>query len=421
QVSAAISDLVASDAPLASGHWQGIYLTQGGSPVAGGPALPAATGNAPAGACGVSVQVKPTWTPFLMQLAGFKTLSATAKAGAVVGNNPNDAPANRSAGIVALATSGNHTIYGGGSGQFVVNGDILDESTGNPGPDGYADTVDNFQNSATIIHGQMQSVAAEPLDPCFYPAGPTQATCSKHTSEYIQYDGGILGGLPVAPDPLTYLATPPSSAASCPPGGSPTVYATSPSSGTLQPGVYKSQVTLTGSATFADCGGQPGLYIFQGGLAICPRSGATVTSSDVTLFSSATVKLSACGSGKASNADGIHLGGQGTINLTGPNGGAYAHMLLFQSRAVPANIGLDDQTGDTATISLKGAIYDNSQGGAGILASGGLPGPGGGSGGGTIAIDGIVVVDQFSTGGTANVTITYDATQIPGVGPVLVQ
>ncbi|HVB10828.1 MAG TPA: pilus assembly protein TadG-related protein, partial [Bacillota bacterium] len=62
QVSAAISDLVASDAPQASGHWQGVYLTQGGSPVSGGPALPAATGSAPAGACGVSVQVTPTWT-----------------------------------------------------------------------------------------------------------------------------------------------------------------------------------------------------------------------------------------------------------------------------------------------------------------------------------------------------------------------
>ncbi len=425
QVTAAVADVVASDAPLGAGHWQGAYLDQAGSPIAGGPALPTTSGYPPSGACGLSVTVTPTWTLFVMQLIGFTSLSATAKAGAVVGNNPNDAPANPSAGIVALASSGMHTIYGGGSGQFVVNGDILDESTGNPGPNGYADTVDNFQSSATIIHGEMQSVATNPLDPCFYPAGATEATCARHTSEYIEYDGGIVGGVPPAPDPLAYVAAPPSSAAACAPATSPTVFNTSPSSGTLTPGVYTSQVTLTGDATLADCGGQPGLYIFEGGLAVCPGAGQTVTATDVTLYSEASsVSVAGCGSGKGAHGDGIHLGGQGTVTMTGPSTGLYAHMLLFQDRSVAANLGLDDQTGDTGTISLTGAVYDNSApggGGGGTLASGGLPGQGGGSGGGTINLDGIVVVDSFSTGGTANVTITYDATQVPGVGAVLIQ
>jgi hypothetical protein len=422
QVSAAVADVVEADAPQAVGHWQGAYLTQGGSPISGGAALPTASGSPPAGACGVSVTVSPTWTPFVMQLIGFTQLSASARAGAVVGNNPNAAPANPSAGIVALAPSGTHTIYGGGSGQFVINGDILDESTGSPGPNGYADTVDDFQNSATVIHGHLESVAAEPLDPCFDPAGPTEATCAQHTSEYIEYDDGIVGGLPPAPDPLAYVATPPNSAAACPPASSPTVFNTSPPSGTLAPGIYTHQVTLTGDATLADCGGQPGLYIFQGGLAVCPGAGQSVTANDVTLYSeAASISLAACGSGKGGNGDGIHLGGVGTVTMTGPSTGAYAHMLLYQDRSVSADIGLDDQTGDGATISLQGAIYDNPQGNGGTMASGGLPGRGGGSGGGTIHIDGIVVVDAFSTGGSADVTITYDASQVPGVGPVLIQ
>jgi hypothetical protein len=420
QVSAAIDDVVAADAPQAAGRWQGTYLDQGGNPLAGGPALPADTGSVPSGACGVRVQVTPTWAPFLMQLIGFSSLSATARAAAVVGNNPQGAPANPSAGIVALAPTGIHTIWGGGSGWFIVNGDILDESTGQPGAYGYADTVDDFQSSATVIHGQLQSVAAEPLDPCFYPAGPTMATCSTHTSEYIEYDGGMVGGLPPAPDPLAYVPTPPQSAAACPPGGSPSVFSAAPASGMLQPGIYTNQVTLTGSATLADCGGQPGLYIFEKGLAVCPGSGATVTGRDITLYSSgSSLNLAACGSGRVGHADGIHLGGLGSVTLTGPSSGPYAHMLLYQDRNVPANIGLDDQTGDDATIQLTGAVYDNSQGGDGILVSGGQKG--GGSGGGTVTIDGIVVVDQFATGGSVNVTITYDASQVPGVGAVLIQ
>jgi hypothetical protein len=430
QVSAAIDDVVGTDAPQAAGRWSGVYLDQSGSPLSGAPALPAGSGSVPAGACGVSVQVTPSWTPFLMQLLGFNTLSATARAGAVVGNNPSDAPAgsgdtnpsgaDHSVGIVALAATGKHTIWSGGSGQFVINGDILDNSTGSPGSYGYADTVDSFQSSSIVVHGQLQSVAAEPLDPCFYPAGPTEATCSEHDSQYIEYDGGMYGGLPAEPDPLAFVPAPTQSDAACPPGGTPTVYSSAPTSGTLAPGVYTSQVTLTGTTTLQDCGGQPGLYDFENGVAICPGSGATVTGSDITLYSTASrVSLAACGSGKVGNHDAIHIGGQGSVSLTGPSSGTFAHMLLYQDRGVSANIGLDDQTGDAGTIQLTGAIYDNSQGGLGILACGGQPG--GGAGGGTITVDGVAVVDQFDTGGTADVTITYDASQLPGVGPVLVQ
>jgi hypothetical protein len=96
-------------------------------------------------------------------------------------------------------------------------------------------------------------------------------------------------------------------------------------------------------------------------------------------------------------------------------------MVLYQDRSVASDLGLDDHVGDTATITITGAIYDNSESGStgGVMESGG--GSGSSVGGGTISVDGIVVVDRFATGGTANVTITFDASQVPGVGAVLVQ
>ncbi len=437
QVSAVVADLVAANAPAAAGRWTGTYLGQNGQPLTDTPTLPGAGGEAPSGACGVRLAVHPQWPPLLAQVLGVTGLGARASAAAVVGDNPAAAPVGHSAGIVALAPSGGHTIWGGGSGQFQINGNIMDDSTGGCSTPGcYADTVDNFGSSGTSISGQMDSVAPIPLDPCFDPAGATSAVCPQHTSGEITYAGGMFGGLPYEPDPLTYVPAPTAADTACP-GGTVQTFTANPA-GAFTPGVYAYPVYITGSATFSDCGGSPGIYLFEDGLSVCPGSGQAVSGSDIVLYNEAAPSggggggpggpggpggtTSPCGSqatgaGPGAGPDGIYLGGQGSVTLSGADSGLFAHMLLYQDRGVAANIGLDNHTADGATISLTGAVYDNSE----SSGSGGTLVSGGGSGGGDIAANGIVVVDRFATAGTASVVITYNPAEVPGVGAVLVQ
>jgi hypothetical protein len=431
QVTATITDLIASNAPGAGGAWQGSYLSQGGNALTGAPSLPDDAGNAPTGACGVQVRVTPSWSPFLARIFGVTHLAAQASAAAVVGSSADAPPTGHSAGIAALASSGTHTIFGGGSGQFTVNGNIMDNSPGNCGstPGCYADTVDDFGSSATTINGQLDSVAPVALDPCFDPAGSTSATCPNHTSGTITYTAGMYGNLPPEPDPLAYIPPPVAADTACP-GAAPQTFTSLPGAA-LTPGVYDFPVFLTGSATLSDCSGSPGIYIFTAGLFICPGAGDAVTGSDVVLYDDAVPPggpntSNACGSpakgggpggGATNGPDGIFIGGNGSVTLSGAQSGLYEHMLLYQDRGAAANLGLDSYSADSATIQLTGAVYDNSESGG----SGGTLVSGGGSGGGNISVDGIVVVDRFATAGTANVVITYDPSQVPGVGGVLVQ
>lgn len=446
-ISALIADLVAGNAVDAQGRWSGIYLEGTGAAFTSTPTLPDATGDAPAGACGMRVVVTPVWPPFVAQVLGVTSLSAQAVAGALVGDTPQGTPVGHGAGIVALAPSGGHTIWGGGAGQFTVVGNIMDDSTGNVTWTGscsssscYADTVDDFGSSATDISGQLDAVAAQPLDPCFYPAGPTSATCPQHTSGAIQYAGGIFGGLPYEADPLAFIPAPTNAEAACP--GAALQTFTAVSGTTLQPGVYTTPIYIRGNAVFTDCGGSPGIYIFQEGLFICPGAGQSVTGSDVMLYDAAAPPsgingAASCdtsgtsspgpgtggpGNGPGNGPDGIYLGGQGTITLTGAATGPFTHMLLYQSRSVATNIGLDNENADGATIHLTGAIYNNSETSTtGPGGTGGVLVSGGGTGGGTITIDGVVVVDRFATAGSANLVITFDPNEVPGVGAVLVQ
>lgn len=439
QVSAVIEALVSANAPAAAGAWQAYYLDAQGRQMTGA-TLPAAAGQVPVGACGVKVVARPSWRPFFAQLIGLKTLSTWATAAAHVGDNPAATAVGHWTGIVALAPSGGHTILGGGSGQFVVNGNIMDNSVGKAGTDGYADTVDNFENSSTIINGRMDAVALNPLDSCFYPAGLTFATCAAHTSGSITYTGGIHGGLAPVKDPLAYVPTPTAQDAACPPSDHPVINPM-PVSGAYYPGVYTSPVVIAGNATLADCGGSPGVYIFEAGVAICPGLGETVTGTDVMLYSTfgGPVSTSGCATssggdtgpaphgpgsscpgGPGGGAQSIYIGGAGVVDLQGPAAGPYAHMVLYQERTVPANIGLDTQSSDSASISVKGAIYDSGLGGG----TGGKLVSGQGkscttTSVGDISVDGIVVVSSFDTQGTASVVITYDPTQVPGVGAVL--
>ncbi len=445
QVSAVIAQLVAANASSAAGDWVASYRSATGAAIAG-VTLPAQAGSAPQGACGVKITVRPGWRPFFAELIGVERLFTAASAQALLGDNPSAAPVGQWTGIVALAPSGGHTILGGGSGEFVVNGNIMDNSVGKSNAEGYADTVDDFQNSSTVINGQLDSVAANPLDPCFYPAGATSATCASHTSGTVTYTGGIHGGLAPVTDPLAYVPTPVPGDAACPPSDQ---AATDPSpvGGDYLPGVYTYPVVITGTATLEDCGGFPGVYIFQDGVAICPAAGDTVSGTDVMLYStySGPVSTTGCGTGSGSSGPGgpgrapgpgcsagpgpggagarhqsMYIGGQGTVDLSGPATGPYAHVVLYQERTVPADIGLDTGAGDSAAISIQGAVYDSAFGnGSGGKLVSGQSSSCGGTAVGSIRVDGIVVVASFDTQGTASVVITYDPSQVPGAGAVL--
>ncbi len=429
QLSAVIADVVGANAPRAAANWQGTFLDQGGNPIAGSPALPNTGAQVPSGACGVRVVVSPHWSSILAEVLGVTALSAQARAAAVIGGTPQGPPVGHSAGIVALAPSGEHTIWGGGAGQFIIHGDIMDDSAGNcSSPGCYADTVDDFGSSGTQISGRLESVAPVALDPCFAPAGPTSAVCARHTSGEIIYSGGMVGQLPYEPDPLAYVPVPTAADTACP-GRAIQTFTSSPGAN-FSPGVYNYPVYVTTAATFSDCGGAPGIYIFNDGLQICPGAGETVTGSDIMLYNDAAPPgggpgpggsgpcgSEAKGAGPGSGPDGIYIGGQGAVTLSGAAAGLFAHMLLCQDRTVATNIGLDNHSSDGASINLTGAIYDNSESGG----TGGVMVSGGGSGGGEISVDGIVVVDRFATAGKANVTITYSASQVPGAGAVLVQ
>jgi hypothetical protein len=54
------------------------------------------------------------------------------------------------------------------------------------------------------------------------------------------------------------------------------------------------------------------------------------------------------------------LGGQGTITLTSPGTGPYRDVMLFQKRGDYANLGLNAEPNDSATITLSGLVYDTS-------------------------------------------------------------
>lgn len=311
--------------------WTAEYLDKLGQPLV--PAVPVsitppAKPDAPAGACGIATTVTPNWGPFIEQILGVAQLSTSATARAIL-----QAPA----GIDSLARSGLHTIYAGGNGLFVVDGSINDNSAGcdpfNPGTnefspygpcngtDGYGDTVDAFGNGQVAIFGTVNAVDPHPLDPCFsQPSNaaavpvptyapsatlpnpsvsslPNHATplssvtfggttypCDSRTinPNGISYNAITTGASAITNDPLGFLPTPSANSTICAGGSLNTVSGFHNYSGgeVLDPGVYTGPVEVSGSATFHSCpNNQPGVYVFDQGLEICPQASGDVVSS----------------------------------------------------------------------------------------------------------------------------------------------
>ncbi|MHB8572999.1 MAG: TadE/TadG family type IV pilus assembly protein [Candidatus Dormibacteria bacterium] len=395
-----IADLIAHNAPNASAGWTATYVDSGGAQITSGgtPVQVSAGQNAPAGACGTNVAVASTFPTMFEGVLGITHASVAAAATAV--GSPGLLPPN--ATIVALDPKSGHTIYAGGSGSFNVFGDIFNNS--NKGDD----SVDAFQSSSMSIYGNIVSVSPHPLDNCFTtihanPSAPpaTQALCPSHTSEYVDFNS-ITSSQPQITDPLAYLAAPTAAANGCG-GGTMTVYASTPVSGTLSPGDYTGVSRITGNAVFSPCpGGAPGIYMFEKGLAICPASGDTVTGADVMLYAVTSGSAGgggACGQGN----DGISVGGNGNTTLSSAVGGYYNFMTLFQSHASGRDIGLTDDSNSHGHVVINGIVYAHGASGSEDL----LTGIGTGTGGGLVVINGVAVVDQFITGGAANLTINY--------------
>lgn len=292
-----------------------------------------ASGNAPAGACGVYVKVTPQWPAFIAQIIGITHLKTAAGAAAV---NALTKGVGALTSIVALGEHGAHTIFMGGSGVFNVNGTIFDNSDGWlncsgssdgnctsggtwSGPNGAVDVVDGKQSGTMNVEGNIDSYAVNPFDHCFaapvpnagppgtYTLPPTPpelpyntATCSANAttikyynwtgSEHAQFKSDPLGGNPAPPTPNdAYCGT------SLPITNPPT---TSSGGATIYyPGIYTQPVIVTGNAVFYNCSqtldpaaaasetsnASAGLFFFDNGLALRPAAGDTVTGSDILL------------------------------------------------------------------------------------------------------------------------------------------
>ncbi len=236
--------------------------------------------------------------------------------------------------ILALNKVSPHEILGGGTGRFVVAGDIVlntdvshQQWTGSavdPAtqvPWAWDDAIDAKTGSNLYVYGTIHSSNATdngqslwPLDTCFQPnivgegnpANPipayqpgdpaaqlpaVQMTCLEHGGSvnidydnidptYFQFNDPLsFPGAP--PDPFsasTDIACPGSTLATDPPM---TVDANGVTQ--LTPGEYTTPVEITDSANFQDCpGGGTGVYRFDQGLWINPQTaGQAVTGSNV--------------------------------------------------------------------------------------------------------------------------------------------
>ena len=115
-VKAVIQD---NDASLGDA-WTGQFLNQNGTAMPGATFRQGSTGLPPQGACGVNILATPSWPPFFAGIFGINQLGGSPKASVAP-----TAAVGKPIGIVALNKVGPHEILGGGTGHFVVAGDIV--------------------------------------------------------------------------------------------------------------------------------------------------------------------------------------------------------------------------------------------------------------------------------------------------------
>ncbi len=226
---------------------------------------------------------------------------------------------------MALNKVAPHEVLSGGTGRFVVAGDLflntdVPHQSWSTSAFGYEwdDALDAKTSSAVDVYGTIFGSSALgtgqyageplwPLDACFesegiQPGGPTgptypstqdptvQMSCTENAgSSTVDYNA-LQNTWPQFSDPLQASGAPPSpvgSTVGCPGMAPQTFGPVTQVPGTtteLMPGTYTSPVDLTSDAVLNDCpGGFPGIYNFDAGLAIDPQAGASVTGSDIVI------------------------------------------------------------------------------------------------------------------------------------------
>ena len=341
-VYAAIQDVIDQNSAAVNARWTGTYLDRTGAtiPNSSNGNQPYTVTNAiaypPASACGVSVQVTPSWQPFIAQIVGVSAMTSTATAKSVL--NP---ATGQSVAIVALDQIMPHEVLGGGTGSFNVYGTIFANSTVPYGPwnqthNGfvYNDVVDAKDTSNLILHGIMETVGNTwPLDWCFGNSGPApppynntppvgrhtpdpfnNALCSNAPTVKLQYDQIVnaqsqisdpllpVGGSGGVIDPFVDTTQ-----GLCPGENSGPTLRTVPAAvngvTTLLPGEYTSPVIITsGSVQLADCSGvfdpvanntavYPGIFRFDKGVALMTPASTTVQGNNVMIATGSPVPL----------------------------------------------------------------------------------------------------------------------------------
>jgi hypothetical protein len=321
QLVAVVQSLVDKNASDVGGSWTAQFLDEAGNAIGGSTFAPSSASSAtfpPPGACGVSVDAVPTWPPLFAGIFNVHKLTGKGTTSVAV-STPGTAIS-----LIALNKVGPHVVLGGGTGRFLVAGDMQINTDVTKQPwtqqaDGreWDDAVDAKTGSNLIVFGTIHTTNATfnglglwPLDNCFIPAGivgrgsggppafgqaatpmytlscTDAAVGKKVTLDYNNIDPTVQ---PID-DPLKSPDAPPNpftTSIACP-GLSAKTYASAPGSGDLLPGEYTAPVHITGAARFLDCSGYsgeaayPGIYRFDQGLWIQPQAGA-VTGTNVVI------------------------------------------------------------------------------------------------------------------------------------------
>ncbi|HXX91823.1 MAG TPA: Tad domain-containing protein [Acidimicrobiales bacterium] len=556
QITGIIQQLVdANDSSVGTG-WTAQFLDSYGHTMSGSTFSPSSyPTDPPPGACGVTITAAPTWTPFFSGIFGIRQMKGFASSAV------NDTEQGTDYGIIALNKAGPHEVLGGGTGQFLVEGnmflntDVTNQPwTGSAGGYEWDDAVDAKTDSNLYVYGTIDTVDTTyegeplwPLDTCFQPTPfgfgtvtspsspangslPWRLACTQWGgSVNIGYDS-IYPKVPQISDPLQASGAPPNpytdSNIGCPGvnNGTPVTYGSIPTNqAILTPGIYTKPVHLTGSVNFTDCSGfgngegdYPGIYRFEQGLWIDPGGGQTVAGSNVVISTGTPYPLAGnvpgTGSGTSFTATGtgngapclpagtmtsapsghgtpeaettsaapcggtnpqtygvisygdttyvpnpslsgtgnnfsLIIGGAGTVSFTGPSTGPWAGahgttgLVFYQDPNTQANYGFDAESGDSATITITGAVYNGSLSNYGANApqdywdgvGGGIPfyaggtlqtgfgagwasPPGPAESTGSVTIDGTAIVDDFNTDGKTDITIVGAPYTLPGGG-----
>jgi len=343
-IEAVVQQLVTDNDPGVGTNWTAQFLYQNGQGVPDSTFSPTSDGGSPPpGACGVSVSAAPVWSPFFAGIFGVHRLKGFASGS--VAEKPTGAPI----GIVALNKVGPHEVLGGGTGSFVVSGNIflntdVDQQPWTSGSGGYQwdDAVDAKADSNLYVYGTVFSQNATfknqplwPLDHCFQAAGvqaggaggptydgaspssapPAERPACSEGSVTVAYDA-IVNDVTQIDDPLQGSGAPPNPLSAgtdiaCP-NMTTQVYGAGTVTGSttsLLPGEYTTPVHVTSAVTFEDCSGYavdhgkdyPGVYRFDDGLFIDAPTGGSVTGTNVVIATESPYPVAGNTTGTAGN------------------------------------------------------------------------------------------------------------------------